>query len=570
MKKYQGILVKKAFSSVIFVQMLCLLCATIAMFIDSIIIGGFYDSTSLAAYGLVNPISLVITLISGIITTGVQVVCGKASATNNRKKLDGIFSTAIILCFSISILFSIICIANADFSASFLGAPTHEKELHRLTKDYLIGYTMGVPFACGTLLFSPFLILKNKKKYISISMITLIILNVVLDLLNVLVFRKGIWGIGFASTIANAASLIIVLIPIISKAKPYKFSFALVKLSYIKELFSYGNIYGVYKICRVITPIFLNRILYSVGGTKAVAVYSVIASVHLIVSCIPSGIGNTSNLLLGCYMGEKDSKSVNALIKIAIQYSVVVNLIVIIVLWIFAPGISYIFTNDSTMAVIGLRFYSLSTIVYSINYVVRRYYNTINKKFLSYTVCVLDNMVMIILSAFVMVQFLGVNGVWLSWIVGESITLVYLCIYIMIKQRKISLSINDFLLLDKSFIKVTDNEFSVEITDKDSIDRIKDTVEKYISSYECDNYETVSEITSGTLDIINKHMTKNKKNKSCIDVRLRNVDSRKWMLQIKFYNNYLKADKLLSYIKDKVEYEISETLKVNNVTLIVK
>ncbi|MBE5935476.1 MAG: hypothetical protein E7262_06760 [Lachnospiraceae bacterium] len=446
---------KKEFLSITVVQMLGIFGGVLALFIDSLFIGHFYDNTALAAYGLVNPISLFVALIGGVLSQGVQVVCGKAAGQNNWARINKVLALVITLCIYISVVFTLICTIGASPVTTLLGAPNSDVALKALTMEYLIGYALGTPAMCIVLVLTPFYILDNNKSYIAKSIMVMLVVNVLFDYLNVVFFKQGLFGIGIASTISNYASLIPIAYSIINKKTNLSFKSKNIQWHYIKDIFNYGHIYGLYKLCRVFTPLVINRLLMNTSGADGVAAFSIISSVSLVTNSLISGIGSTMMLYTGRFFGEKNILGIKQIIKTSILCSVIINSICIVIVFISAQGLAHLFSDGHetvvSLATLGLRLYVLSMIVNSINYILRNYYNCINKKSLTYTICILDNFVMVALVAIALSYIIGVTGIWLSWVIGQTLTLLYILIYLSVKNHSIKLSWDKILMTSELF-----------------------------------------------------------------------------------------------------------------------
>lgn len=88
-------IIKKSYLRVLPVQIISVLVAAINTMIDSVITGRYIGTEGLAAIGLFVPVSTVLG-IAYVITTGVQIVCGKAIGCGDKKRVASLFSTAVV------------------------------------------------------------------------------------------------------------------------------------------------------------------------------------------------------------------------------------------------------------------------------------------------------------------------------------------------------------------------------------------------------------------------------------------------------------------------------------------
>lgn len=90
-------------SSFLVFSLTCL-AATLGTVIDSVIIGGFMDSTVLAAFSAAICFSVFIEMISGALSSGVQIACSQAAGFGKIKDANRFFSSALAAAAAVSAL----------------------------------------------------------------------------------------------------------------------------------------------------------------------------------------------------------------------------------------------------------------------------------------------------------------------------------------------------------------------------------------------------------------------------------------------------------------------------------
>ena len=138
-----GKLKEPTISGVLPVQIITMLVSVSAMFVDSIIIGLFYEDEALAAYGLTSPVTLFITALGGMIGYGVQILAGESAGAGDSKKLNKIFSTSLTAGVIGSIIVVLAILLFPERTAILLGAKTDL--VIKLTAEYLKGIFFCFP-----------------------------------------------------------------------------------------------------------------------------------------------------------------------------------------------------------------------------------------------------------------------------------------------------------------------------------------------------------------------------------------------------------------------------------------
>lgn len=198
---------------------------------DLVIVGRFAGDNALSAVGATTTIfGVMLSLFLGI-TAGVDVVSslffGKGEYSNVKKAID----TAIIIAPILGIICGVIGYFSANPVLILMNTPTEGGVLTEATL-YLKILMIGVPF---TLLFnfcSAILRTAGETKRPFIYLMISGVVNVVLNLVFVVVFDRGVEGVAIATVISQILSAILVLIYIIKNKGLFTFSIKNVDFSW--------------------------------------------------------------------------------------------------------------------------------------------------------------------------------------------------------------------------------------------------------------------------------------------------------------------------------------------------
>ena len=89
--------------------------------------------------------------------------------------------------------------------------------------------------------------------------------------------------------------------------------------------------------------------------------------------------------------------------------------------------------------------------------------------FLSGLFCFLDNFIFIVIPALALFRVLDADAVWWSFLIGESINLLTICIIAAVKKHGFPFRAKDFLFLPAKFGVPQENVLDFTITDKEQI-----------------------------------------------------------------------------------------------------
>ena len=423
-------MIKKLIRQMLAAQTLSALTVSLCLLIDSIIIGQYLGEEAIAAYGLANPILLIIGAVGSVLAAGVQVVCSKSIGRGSQQETNAGFSSAIGLVILVSVPFMALVLAFASPLARLMGASGGSLFDH--TRSYMTGFIIGAPATMGALILVPFLQMAGQNGLLIAAVGTMTVADIVLDLLNVLVFHGGMFGMGLASSLSYYAALVVGGIYFFSKKCPFKFSRKLVTGAKIKELMQRG-IPAVFSMASSVVLVFvMNRILLGVGGAAAVAAFSVISTIGNASNCITTGVGGVSLTLSGVFYNEEDRLGLRTLIGELGRWSVILGASVGIFLIVLAPLAVSLFLaggGAADLATLGLRIYALGLIPCCLNGTLKNAYQGTDRERFTEIISMAEGAVLPVLAALLLSALFGTVGAWFYFLCGETLTFLGICLF---------------------------------------------------------------------------------------------------------------------------------------------
>lgn len=461
------------FKKVAIVQMLALFMAVAGMLIDSIIIGRFLGEISMAAYGLAAPILTLFAAVGGTLATGAQTSASKALGQGDTKKANKCLSAAMFAGLIIALASTALIFVFANPIAIGLGAG-RSAELTVNTADYIRGYILGAPGLILLLIGLPFMQLDSDRNSAVIGAVLMTIGDVVLDLVNVHVFRGGMFGMGVASSISVYLALIVLMIHFLRKKYIFHISFKGLRLNTLPEIVRTGLPYAITQVCRTVLVMTLNHLILNIGGEGAVAAYSVANTVFNVL-CIPgSAVGTASVMLSSIMAAEKNRSALEDIVRAFLKYALIFGSIVAVAALVFAKPVVSIFLSSSSpdtvnMAAMGARFIGISMIPAGISCGFRNYAQGIGRMKLTQLMTIGSNYVCLVLPAVILSSFIGINGIWLSYILADLIVTSLLVLSVMIKKGSIHINISDLTFLAEDFGIAAENLKEYDIKTMDDV-----------------------------------------------------------------------------------------------------
>ncbi len=446
-------------------QILSAMTVTLCMLIDSIMIGRFLGVDSMSAYGLASPLLLIFAAFGSLISAGVQVVCGKTIGRGDREGTNACFSVSIFLAAAISAVGLALVLSLLDPLTCLLGAgnPGPDNPVFGLTREYIVGFILGAPAFLLAQIMVPYMQIAGARMRLVAAVAAMTVSDVVFDFLSVFVFNGGTFGMGLASTLSYYVAVAVGVGCFLNKDSVFRFRRKLSGMRVVRELAAYGVPTVINQISMVLQVFLFNRLLLSVDGTRAVAACSVILTVGNICFCVGSGAGAVAMMLSAIFYADQDRTSIRQLVGIMTKYAVLLDIGVTAVCLLAAPLLIALFLDPASgaraIAVTGLRLFALSLLPSSINSSFKNYYQGVNRLRLAEMISVLQNLVFPVLFAFLLSRTLGVNGVFLGFVTGETVTLLFFSLFVWKHHGGISFSADAYSMLEPGFGADEDHSF---------------------------------------------------------------------------------------------------------------
>ena len=445
-------MIRKLVRQMLAAQVFSALTVSLCLLIDNVMISRFLGETSMAAYSLANPVLLAIGAIGSLLAAGIQVACSKSLGRGSQEETNAGFSSAVALGGIISVAFAVLVIVFRSPLASLMGAG-QQGGLFEQTRDYLAGFSIGAPGSMGALVLVPFMQMAGQSTLLILAVLAMTVTDVALDLLNVLVFHGGMFGMGLASAVSYYAAMAVAAVYFFSSRSVFRFSRKLVTGRKIAELFSGGVPAGFNMASSVILVYALNRILQGTGGETAVAAYAVISGIGNAANCITTGIGGVSLTLSGILYNEEDRNGLKDLVAQLCRTGVVLGLGMGILLLVFAPAFISLFIPEAgamqDMAVLGLRLFAAGLIPCCVNNALKNMYQATGRTGLTEIISLLEGAVFPALAALAFSALFGTTGAWLFFVTGEIITLLGIGLLIRRKTGRLPWQNGAFLLQER-------------------------------------------------------------------------------------------------------------------------
>lgn len=457
-------IVRKTYYSFVLVSILSSLTATAGMLIDNIIVGRYLGSEALGAMGIVGPVSLVFSAIGNICSGGGGARAAQALGRGDRDQFCLIFTTNIVFVLTAGALLTVLGMLYAPGIATILGA---KDVLLVPTTDYLYGFFLGtVP----TILLSAmmgFVRMDGSPKLPLICISVMSGANIILDLMMVHIFHLGMFGMALATTISYYLAIATASTHFLKKDSTLRLVKPKGFFSDLSQTIFTGLPTAISRISDTVKVMLLNHMLVTYVSVAAVTALNVRTTTSNFLGAVVLGIGQAATPTIGMFFGEEDRTAVKDTLKTTMKLGLAINSVLAALLLVFPSFFAQLLgvTEEPIMrmSMLAIRLFGIGLPLQVINSILLNYYQCTKKISMATMICVLQSLVYTLLFACILVKPMGASGVWLAFLLGEILTLLTVFLVLSVKHQKLALSLNDLMMLDKTFGGDPKNRLEISI-----------------------------------------------------------------------------------------------------------
>ena len=459
-------LIWKLFFSSLSVFFLSTLTSTLGSLVDGVVIGNTMNTNSVAAYGLVTPLSFAFALIGSVLNSGSQNACAGALGRGDKEEAQKIFSLTCASGFGVSLVVMLAILLLSRPIVEALGAEPGT-ELFADTRAYLIGYALGLPAITGTKLLSSIMQLDSDRRRALTSVVTMTGVNVIGDLLCVYVLNGGLAGIALITSLSYYGGLGVLLLHFTRKNIIFRLSFSNLRWKDLGNIVRLGMPKGVSRVTSLFYGVFLNRILVSVTAT-AVAGYSVQASFNYLANAVVMGIAQSMMLLTAIYHGEENRDALRRVVRVSFWAELILTGSLAVLVYFFAPQITRLYLGSNLDAhadgILSLRWYAAGLLFQGFNILFADYLQSTRRIQPANLVYILENVVFTVLAVTWLFGTDSAEHVYQGVAAAHLLMFLAIPVFVMIRNHRPLRHQDDILMLNKDFGVSPEDQIAVTIT----------------------------------------------------------------------------------------------------------
>ncbi len=458
----------RLFFKLMLVQILISAMGSINSLVDGIIAGRFVDSTTVGVIGLFFPIVFIMSAVGAVIAGGSAVLSGRYIGSGELKKTSGIFSLSIVLTVIVSGILIVAALLFPEQIARFCGA---DEELIEPLKLYIIGNAIGFLPQLLSQQIASFLQLERQSKRNYIGIAAMIVSNVTLNILFVVVFHMGVFGLALSTAICNWIYFLVLVPYYFGKKCQLKFSLNHVLWSKLGEMLKIGFPGALILFCLALREPVINRIVIDHIGQDGISAKAALNMVGGIFTSVCLGAGAVVRMLASVYRGEEDRDSLKNLMKLcftkvlALAFATAGSMVLVsgfIVGWYFPDRDTEVYRLAYEYFIL----YAVATPLIMIVQIENNYLQAMGHNICVNVISVMDGFVNVVVPALLLAPLFGAHGIWWATPIGSFLSALIYPLYAILRRKGIPGDVNAWLIMKKDFGVEDRDRLVMQITDR--------------------------------------------------------------------------------------------------------
>lgn len=408
--------------------------------VDGFFVSNFAGKTPFAAVNLIMPVIMIISTVGFMLGTGGTALVAKTYGEGDKEKANRYFSLLVYVAFAVGTVLAALGFLFVRPIASLLGA--QDVLLNNCVLYARVIFTT-LPFFMLQVMFQSFFVAAEKPQLGLLVTVISGVSNMVLDAVLVLSFPQEHKLLGAA--LATAFS------QFVGGAVPLFYFFA--KNSSILRLgkTSYDG-KAIFKACTNGSSEFMNNIsmslvgilynwqLMTYAGENGIAAYGVMMYVSMIFSAAFVGFSIGGAPIVSYHYGAKNHAELNNLLRKSLNLVGIFGIGMILSAEALSAPLSKLFVGYDmelyNLTVSGFRIFGLSFGFMGFSIFASGFFTALNDGLTSALISFLRTLVFQSASIVLLPLLLGINGIWISVVVAECLSVVLGVLFLLIKRKK--------------------------------------------------------------------------------------------------------------------------------------
>ena len=428
----ETLFVKKSFYTFFLPSLLSCLGLALGGLADCIFVGNAVGPVGLSAISIGQPVYMLFTTISYSLSIGGSIRYAAALSEGKEAEGNRIFANVLRADLFTNLTLCILGLIFLPQVLTFLGAGAPGTELWESCEAMVRAQLTLVPIMFCQGPFYYFVNCDNDPKLAAAALVSSNTIDIVFNYIFVVLMDLGVAGSVYSTGLGAAVMILISLTHFIRKKGCLRFTWPAFDGGSVVRSFRTGFATSVQYVYQFITILVCNRLLMSIDGELAVAVFGIVYNVSLLAASVYDAVSMALQPMVSTFHGERNRRNVLYTLKQALRVSAAAGLILILILMLFPGEVCFAFglrtAEELSMGATAIRIYALCVLLSGVNMVSTYYYQALGKEFISYLIFTLRGLVFFLAFSLLLSRW-GVDLFWWTYPCMEAATLLVLCLY---------------------------------------------------------------------------------------------------------------------------------------------
>ncbi|MCI8589337.1 MAG: MATE family efflux transporter [Clostridiales bacterium] len=419
-------------------SIITMLFTSIYGIVDGLFVSNFVGKTPFAAVNFVIPVMMIVAAVGFMFGTGGSALISKTLGEGDKEKANRLFSLFVYLSFGLGIVIAAVAFVFLRPIVSMIGA-----------KDEMLSYCvtygriilLSLPAYILQMEFQSFFVTAEKPKLGLYVTILCGVTNMILDALFMAVFHWGVAGAAAATAISQTLGGIIPLFYF------FKENTSLLRLGKTKfdgkatlKACTNGSSEFLSNISGSLVGMLYNIQLMKYAGENGVAAYGVLMYVSMIFCAIFIGYAVGTAPVIGYHYGAGHQDELKSLLKKSSLILVITSVVMFISSELLGRPLAGLFVGyDAELLHLtekGFMIFSIAFLFIGFNIFSSSFFTALNNGLVSALISFLRTLVFQIAAVLLLPLIWEIDGIWLSIIVAELLSLVVSILFLFGMRKK--------------------------------------------------------------------------------------------------------------------------------------
>lgn len=320
---------------------------------DTVVVGKFAGGEALAAVGATGSIVFLLTSVFNGLSMGSNVIIAKLLGSKDDTKIQKAVHTSIYMGIVGGILLAVLGIF---FSKTFLKAMSTPSDIIDLSNLYMQIYFLGSIFLLVYNFGSAILRSKGDTKRPLYFLMISGVLNVVLNLIFVIVFKMSVAGVALATIISQGVSAFLVCRALTKETDATRLELKKLKLDthLVLEIMKIGIPAGIQGMVFSLSNVVIQSSINSFNSSIIVAGNSAGANIEGFVYIGMMAFTQATITFTSQNIGAKNYKAINKILFLTLILTALSGFLVGFIVWFFGEFFLSLYTNEPEVINVGM------------------------------------------------------------------------------------------------------------------------------------------------------------------------------------------------------------------------